>query len=380
MQQKKLNSSLLSPTPKTITIGLLVIILCVSLVLAYLQGKIYETRDALRLKQVNVVSSLKGYAPITDDKLTDAWGLEFGHAGRIWVNNSSGYSTVYNGKGELVHTTDGNVLAVQVPLASGATDDSAPLTGMVFSEANAFSGDSFVFVTEEGTIAGWNKNPDGTEPLQATMRVNNFDHGAVYKGATSAKTDKGWVLYVANFGQGRVDVFDTQYKPVASMRFTDPDLPKDYAPFNIKNIGGKIYVTYAKQSIDKSNDIPGLGNGYIDVFTTDGVLVKRLISNGMLNSPWGIVMTPSNFGKLRNYLLVGNFGDGYINVFDPNTGDYIGTIHDQDGNPLQIDKLWSLTFGTNNGAGKSNELFFTAGESAEDQGVFGKLQLVSSQE
>jgi uncharacterized protein (TIGR03118 family) len=250
---------------------------------------------------------------------------------------------------------------------------------MIFSETNAFAGDSFVFVTEQGTIAGWHKNADGTEPLTATMRVDNSSEGAVYKGVTAAKTNYGWLLYVTNFAKNRIDVFDSSYKKVIVLGgFSDPNLPKEYAPFNIKNINGELYVTYAQQSIDKQNDVHGAGNGYIDIFTTNGEFVKRLVSNRDLNSPWGLAVAPDNFGNLSNDLLVGNFGDGHIIAFDKQSGQEMGIVTDAHGKTLQIDGLWSLTFGTNNGAGKSNQLFFAAGPSAEDQGLFGRLDLVTT--
>lgn len=350
--------------------------------------------DQFQMKEIDLVSSVPNYAPITDSKLTDAWGLEFGDPGRVWINANSGYSVAYDGQGKYIKiktpSGDTSNLAVQVPIDPNALPDAddpnaassaaAPLTGMVFSKERAFSGDAFVFVTEEGVIAGWNPNANGTSPLTATMRVDNYGYGAIYKGVTSAKTKQGWLLYVANFGQDSVDVFNTKYQPVQTNGFMDPSLPYGYAPFNVKNINNQIYVLYAKQSIDQANDVHGPGNGYVDIFSTDGTLLKRLINGGKLNSPWGIALAPNNFGNFSNYLLVGNFGDGLINVYDPNTGQYKGTVNDRYGNPLQIDGLWSLTFGTNNGAGKSNELFFSAGPSVETQGVFGKLEPASQTE
>ncbi len=333
------------------------------------------------LKQVDLTSSFQGAAPVFDEKMTDAWGLEFGHTGRVWVNGSSGFSTVYDGEGKIVMTKDRQgkavPLAVEVPMAAGITDEPAPLTGMVFSDKDDFSGDAFVFVTEQGTIAGWHKLADGFEPLTATTRVDKFEEGAVYKGVTSAKVGDEWRLYAANFGQDAVDVFDEAYKPVTLVgNFTDPQMPEEYAPFNIKEIKGELFVTFAKQGIDKANDVKSLGNGYISVFSPDGVLLRRFASEGHLSSPWGMALAPADFGTLSNMLLVGNFGDARINVFEPATGNYIGQIADPDGKPLQIDGLWSLTFGTDNGAGKHDELFFAAGPSAEDHGLYGKLELV----
>ncbi len=338
---------------------------------------------SLVLNAVPLVSNVKDYAAKygakTDDKLVDAWGLEFGHTGRIWVNNNTGFSTVYDGEGNIVKVDDGhgnNVpLAVKVPTPQGANEPAA-LTGMVFSEKNAFKGDSFVFATEQGTIAGWDKPMN----LDAAMRVDNSGKGAVYKGLTAADTPQGPRLYAANFAAGTIDVFDNQYQPVSpSGKFVDPNLPSGYAPFGIKSIKDNIYITYAKQSIDNSNDVAGPGNGYISIFHPDGQFVKRLVSNGPLNSPWGLALAPKDFGAFSNQLLVGNFGDGYIHVFDPENGNLIGQVQvkDKSGASVQIDKLWALTFGNDNGAGKHNQLFYTAGSSAEGAGIFGRLDLAS---
>ncbi len=325
-----------------------------------------------------LVSNVPGVAAYRDGKLVDAWGLEFGHKGRIWVNNSNGYSTVYDGSGKIVTIDDGTgkqvPLAVKVPVPNDPDGDGgAPLTGMVFSAKNEFGGDAFVFSSEQGTIAGWSE----AMKLKATMRVDNSAKGAVYKGLTSADTAQGPRLYASNFAQRTIDVFDGNYKQIDSTNmFSDPQMPANYAPFGIKYINGSLYVTYAMQSIDKGNDVGAVGHGYIDVFSTDGQLQKRLASNGPLNSPWGLALAPNDFGALSNKLLVGNFRDGYIHVYDPTSGQLLGQLTTKDGQPLQIDMLWALTFGTDNGAGKHNQLFYSAGSSSEEDGVFGRLDSV----
>lgn len=333
-----------------------------------------------KMKIVPLVSNVEGVAAHRDGKMSDAWGLEFGHSGRIWVNNATGYSTVYDGDGNKVMVDDGNgnqvPLAVQVTAPNDADGDAGVgLTGMVFNEdTTAFKGDSFIFVDEQGTIAGWDKPMINT----SMTRIDNSAKGAVYKGATLAKTTKGLWLYVTNFSAGTIEVYDSTYKAVTTTgMFTDPNMPKNYAPFNIKTLNNKIYVTYAEQSIDKENDVAAVGHGYIDVYSLDGEFQKRLVSNGVLNSPWGMALAPSDFGALSNKLLVGDFRDGYIHVFDPDSGKPLGQVVDENGEPLQVDMLWSLTFGTDNGAGKHNQLFFAAGSSSEESGLFGRLDLVS---
>lgn len=340
------------------------------------QGDIGNTRFALNM--VALVSNVDAVATHRDGKMTDAWGMEFGDPGRVWVNNSSGYSTVYDGSGKVVMIDDGGKqvpLAVKVPVPNDPDGDvAAPLTGMVFSAKREFSGDAFVFSSEQGTIAGWNDSMK----LNAVMRVDNSGKGAVYKGLTSADTPQGPRLYAADFALNTVDVFDSHYQPVTLPgKFVDPNMPSNYAPFGIKAMNGSIYVTYAEQSIDKQNDVGAVGHGYIDVFTTEGEFQKRLVSNGRLNSPWGMALAPSDFGAFSNKLLVGNFRDGYVNVFDPENGQWLGQATDKHGAPLQIDQLWSLTFGNDNGAGKHNQLFFAAGPSSEEDGLFGRLDLAS---
>jgi uncharacterized protein (TIGR03118 family) len=271
-------------------------------------------------------------------------------------------------------------LAVEVP-ADPTGGGPAPLTGLVFDSLHGepdapFLGDAFTFVSEQGVIAGWAPLPDGAEPLNATIRVDNFAAGAVYKGVASADTANGWELYVANFGEGRVDVFNSTYARVQTVGgFVDPTLPVGYAPFDVQVLDGQLFVTYAKLSIDDANDVKGLGNGYVDVFDLNGSFVHRLVSRGQLNSPWGLALAPSDYGNLSGALLVGNFGDGHINAYNATTGTYLGTVA-EGGSVLQIDDLWSLTFGTGNGAGATDQLYFTAGSSAESQGIFGQLNFV----
>lgn len=340
------------------------------------------------LQQVNLTSSVPGIAPNLDTNLTDAWGVQFGDPLRVWVNAQSGYSTAYYGNGTVymiqANPTSNTLVPLRV-LVPGAPNVSgpAPLTGLAFipghSPSGPFLGDAFIFVSEDGVIAGWHPDANGTVPMNATIRVDNYvnnDEGgsyAVYKGVAAVNTSGGWFLYVTDFGQSKIQVYNSTYGLVNTTgKFVDPNMPSDFSPFNIYYNNRLLYVSYAKLSIDKQNDVKGLGNGYIDVYYLNGTLDKRLVSGGLLNSPWGMALAPSDYGNLSNMLLVGNFGDGHINVYNPSNGTYEGTIG-ENGVPLQIDDLWGITFGTGNGAGATNQLFFAAGESAESQGVFGKL-------
>ena len=204
--------------------------------------------------------------------------------------------------------------------------------------------------------------------------------GNVYKGAADANIGGNVYLYSANFGTGAIDVLKGNGgAPALTGNFTDPTLPAGYAPFDIKNIGGQLYVTYALQDAAKHDEVPGAGNGFVDVFDTSGTFVKRLISGGALNSPWGMAIAPAGFGPFGGKLLVGNFGDGKINVYDPTTGTFLDTLDDQNGNPIAILGLWGLEFGNGAQGTSTDALYFTAGipepgGAVEDHGLFGNIQ------
>ena len=235
-----------------------------------------------------------------------------------------------------------------------------------------FQGAHFIFATEDGTIAAW------TGGTAASLKVDNSGSGAVYKGLAIGNNGSGNHLYAANFNSGTVDVFDASFAPVTvSGGFTDPNLPSGFAPFNIQNINGNLVVTFAKQDAAKHDDVAGPGNGFVDVFDANGVLLRRLVSNGPLDSPWGLALAPAGFGIFSGDLLVGNFGDGTINAFNPITGALLGHLTDLSGSPITIEGLWALLFGNGGNGGTADELFFTAGipgtGAVEDHGLFGDL-------
>jgi uncharacterized protein (TIGR03118 family) len=256
---------------------------------------------------------------------------------------------------------------------------SAP-TGVATNATNGFviasgakSGPSVeLFATEDGTIAGWNGNVDATH---AVIAVDNSPSGAVYKGLAIGFNASGAFLFAANFHAGTIDVFDSSFHPVTSRGgFVDPDLPSGFAPFGIASINAKLYVTYAKQDADKHDDVAGAGNGFVDIFDTRGHLLRRFISQGQLNSPWGMAWSPfQGFGPFGNALFVGDFGDGSVNVFDFDSGQFIGTVSDAGGTPIQIPGVWALEFGLGVARASSNTLFFTAGIGGEHHGLFGTL-------
>ena len=325
--------------------------------------------NAQHYQQTNLVSDVPGLAQFPDPDLVNPWGLAASSASPWWVaDNGTGLSTLYKGDG----TKQGLVVTVATP--PGDTDPATP-TGIVFNGSSDFtltddttSAARFIFVTEDGTISGWRS---GT---QSILKVNNSGL-AIYKGVTIAQGGGANLLYVANFFTGSVDVFDTNYAPVtlAAGAFTDPTLPEGFAPFNVQNINGNVYVAFAKQDEEKEDEVAGRKLGYVDVFDGNGNLLQRIEHGPWMNAPWGLAMAPADFGKSSNMLLVGMFGSGQIATFDPVTGDFEGLLRDRHGKPIQIDGLWALQFGNGGSAGPTNTLFFTAGIDDEAHGLFGTV-------
>ena len=337
---------------------------------------------ANRYTQHNLVSDIPGAADQTDPNLVNPWGISMSSTSPFWIsNNHSGVAAVYNGQGQPIPAA--SPIVVRIPVPSGDTQPAAP-TGQVFNDTTGFnvSGQPamFIFATEDGTISGWSSAADRANSI---VLVDNSTLGAVYKGLAVASTNNGPMLYAANFQAGTVDVYDANLTPVVSTgAFSDSNLPSGFAPFNIQRIGRKLYVTYAKQNEAKHDDIAGPGNGFINVFDFNGSLLGRLVSNGALNSPWGLTIAPGNFGDFSNALLVGNFGDGTINAFDPCSGEFLGNLQDNNGVALAIPGLWALNFGNGRGAGDANTLYFTAGipgsGNLEDHGLFGSIQVADA--
>ncbi len=340
-------------------------------------------------QQTNLVSDLPG-AKVQDSNLVNPWGLSHSSTSPWWISdNGTGVSTLYDGNGTPVNplSPGASPLVVTIPPPAGGTS-SAP-TGNVFNGTSGFvvteggvSGPSrFIFATEDGTISGWNPTVDQTHAILAVDR-STVSHGgfvgAVYKGLAIA----GNSIYATNFRFGTVEMFNSSFNLVKS--FTDSKLANTcplpnqcYAPFGIQNIGGNIYVTFAVQDAEHHDDVAGPAHGFVDVFDTSGNLLQRLILHGRLNSPWGLALAPADFGRFSNDLLVGNFGDGRINAYDLNTGEFLGQLRDQTNTPITIDDLWGLSFGNDGNAGKHNELFFTAGINDEADGLFGKITSAS---
>ena len=356
---------------------------------------------AQQYKQTNLVSDIAGMAPLTDPNLKNPWGLTRSSGSPWWVaNNNSGTSTLYTGAGAAVLINGTGFVTVPPPGFAPGTQ-STP-TGVVFNGSTTDfllkNGKSahFIFATEDGTISAWATGPN------AELEVDNSDkgssHGAVYKGATSGEINGHKFLYVTNFHSGKVEVYDTTFKRVHlgedafrldgdcdddhgdgdNHHNCDNDRDREgFAPFNIQNIGGSIFVTYAKQDATKHDDVAGAGLGFVEIFTPRGKHIGHLEHGDWFNAPWGVVWTTRDFGEFSNAILVGNFGSGWIAAFNGFTYKFEGFLKNPDDSTLTIDGLWSLTFGNDATAGPANTLFFTAGINDEADGLFGTITPVN---
>jgi uncharacterized protein (TIGR03118 family) len=311
--------------------------------------------------QVNLNANTQGYhAPHINPKLHNAWGMSASPGGTFWISAADGGVTfVYNNKGVQ------QIPAVAIPShIAGAPGNP---TGQVFNGtpdfviANTGSTAKFIFASEDGTVSGWNGGPS------AVIVADRAGSGAKYTGIDIANDGGANYLYVANFTEHKVDVFDKDFNYVSGKPFTDPNIPADYAPFNIKAINNMLYVTYAFVSED-GEDSTGASLGYVDVYWPNGMLSKRLATQGTLNAPWGVAQaSPELIGM--DGLLVGNFGDGRINVFDWD-GNFKGQLMTSTG-PVEIEGLWAI----DNSIAKTGrrQLYFTAGPEDEEDGIFGFL-------
>jgi uncharacterized protein (TIGR03118 family) len=340
--------------------------------------------DTEGFTQTNLVSNVAG-AKNLDSHLKNPWGIVHSPTSPWWVSDNNGnVSTLYDGAGTpFPPPANGGPLVVGIPAPDGTLTGTP--TGIVFSgNPNDFKvtdgkkkePSPFIFATEDGTISGWSPNVSFTQAFIAVdnSQVPNATNGAVYKGLAIAQTESGQRLYASNFRAGTVDVFDSKFNPVHKTgAFMDSEIPEGYAPFGIQAIGSRIYVTYAKQNEAKHDDLKGPHRGFVDAYSLEGKLLKRLISRGALNSPWGLALAPAGFGEFGGDLLVGNFGDGTINAYNIHSGKFDGTLSDTSGAPIVIDGLWGIAFGNGHLAGPTGTLFFAAGINDEVDGLFGTL-------
>jgi uncharacterized protein (TIGR03118 family) len=352
--------------------GIATAVLCVLTLGVVVAGPVGASETQARMNagysRTNLVSDVAGAAQLQDPNLVNAWGMAAGPATPVWVSAAdSGVSTIYRGA---AGPTPVSIVPLVVSIPGGSP------TGQVFNTTTGFEISPgqpavFIFASESGHITAWNS----TQGTAAAVEVSTPD--AVYKGLALASTSSASYLYAANFHAGTIDVFDSSFAPATLPgTFTDPNLPVGYAPFNVQEISGSLYVTYAQQDVAGEDDVPGAGHGFVDVYTPDGTLVRRLVSQGRLNSPWGLALAPSDFGRFSGALLVGNFGNGTIHAYDPTTGRLLGTLADGNNRRIKIDGLWGLRFG-NGIAGDTNSLLFTAGPKDESHGLFGVINPVT---
>jgi uncharacterized protein (TIGR03118 family) len=305
----------------------------------------------------------------------NSWGLALGPATPLWVaDNGTSVATVYRvGAGGATVANAG--LTVTLPPA-----DSAP-TGQVFNPTDDFVVKStagkgpalFIFSSEGGNIIAWNPKADPIVNGASTAQTEFSSKTAVYKGLAIGSVGRSTFLYASNFHDNRIDVFDTKFHRVRLFgNFRDGSLPRGYAPFGIQEINGLLYVSYALQNAEKHDDVAGPGHGFIDVYTNFGFLVKRLVSRGDLNSPWGLTLAPAGFGPFGGKLLVGNFGDGLIHAYNPANGLPFGALLNEKHQPIQINGLWGLIFGTA-ATGGTGTLLFSAGINDEADGLVGSI-------
>ncbi len=317
--------------------------------------------------QRNLVSDQPGMAETVDPNLVNAWGMSHGPDTPLWVSdNGTDVSTLYSGAvgGSPVSTVP---LVVSIP-------GGAP-TGQVFNDTGAFTvpgtgqPSAFIFAGEDGFLSAW--NPAVSDPTKAVQVAHT--PGAIYKALALVHSPFGPELLAANFHDNRIDVFDRAFHRVqADFLYRDRTLPSNYAPFNVAEIGNRVVVTYAQQKPDRVDDLAGRGHGFVDVYTNYGHLVRRLVTRGLLNSPWGLTLAPANFGVFSGALLIGNFGDGEIHAYSLGTGALLGTLRDVNRQPLVIDGLWGLLPGDPS-AGGTDAVWFSAGPQDESHGLLGLL-------
>ena len=350
----------------------------------YIDQKSFKPFPGSSYQTINLVSNVPGLAPVTDPNLQNPWGVSQNTEGQFRVaDNAAGLSTEYTAFGQPIGKP------ITIPTPPGVTPPSAP-NGNVFNTTSDFvishGGKSapatVIFSSEDGTIVGFNPAVD---PNEGIIEADLSQSGAVFKTLTPGSINGANFLYASDFHNGTVDVFDKNFQlhTFSQDQFTDPTIPAGFAPFGLKVVNGDLFVTYAKQDAAGHDDVAGVGNGYIDEFTLSGQFITRFASQGLLNSPHGIALAPDDFGRFSNDLLVGNFGDSKINVFDLKTGQFLGQLTDSSGNPLIVNGgftnepdtkgLWGLTFGDGKNGAATNSLFFAAGINDENDGLFGKV-------
>jgi uncharacterized protein (TIGR03118 family) len=331
----------------------------------------HEREDENEYIVHKLVSDVPGRAAITDPNLVNGWGITASAMSPWWVsNNGTETSTLYNGTGARFPLPPGTPLVVSVPGAPTGTVFNIAGTGFTVTSGAVTGPSHFLFATEAGTVLGW---PGGSSAAAGYKALD----GAIYKGlAIGGDTTSGFHLFATDFHNGKIDVLDSNFVLQHwAGAFTDPHLPAHYAPFGIQNLGGRIFVTYAKQDSVAKDEVDGQGRGFVSVFGADGTFQGRVATRGALNAPWGLAWAPADFGTFGGDLLVGNFGDGRIHAYAWTGHHWVfrGTLRNERERPIVIDGLWGLGFGNGVNSGPTDTLYFAAGPNHEAHGLFGSI-------
>jgi uncharacterized protein (TIGR03118 family) len=335
----------------------------------------HQPRTALAVQQINLVSDQDGKASITDPDLVNPWGMSLGATTPLWVSNqATSSSTLYNSAPGSATATKVPTIRVTVPLPTGQVNN--PGAGFVVSNGTASAPARFIFATLTGQIAAWNPT---INPLMGPADIKATTPGAVFTGLAFATTGSGDRLFAADFKGGKIDVFDSSFSPVKLpwWAFRDHSLSQGYAPYNVQTLGGQIFVTYAKPDPTTGRATRGRGLGFVDEYTVDGKFVTRVASRDALNAPWALALAPTAWGQPAGTLLVGNFGDGRINILQPKShGRFtsVGQVRDTNGKTLAIDGLWAMLQGTAT-TGGTDSLLFSSGPANETHGLVGVLRM-----
>jgi uncharacterized protein (TIGR03118 family) len=339
--------------------------------------------NALVANKVGVLAT----ATTIDANLSNPWGLVTAPGLPFWVaDNNNNLATLYSGTGAIQTDTVTGSTDVGVAIPASATGTAANPTGQVYNSGGAFliptvAGQEpalFIFDGEAGTLAAWAKDSGSAAVTVYDDGAVNGDNHAVYKGLAIATFNGASFLYATDLHNNKVDVFDGEFSKPANMqgKFVDPTVPSGFVPFGIAALGGKLYVTFAKRDTAMHDETTGAGLGYVDVFDFGGNFVSRVASAGVLNAPWGLALAPAGFGSLEGNLLVGNFGDGKINVFALNgaaTATSAGALKVTNGGDFSAPGLWSLAFGNGDADKPAATLFYTAGFGNQTDGAFGSI-------
>jgi uncharacterized protein (TIGR03118 family) len=323
--------------------------------------------QAIEVSVSNLVTDDPAANPgqVTDPGLVNGWGLSYSPTSPFWVSSNGGGTAVVYRVDPATQATTKVPLSVAIPGAGS-------ITGQVFNAAGAgqFNGNTFLFVSEDGTVSGWRGALGTTAETLASVN-------GIYKGAAYATVAGNGYLYAADFGRGSIDVFKGN-AGAANLggSFTDAALPSGYVPFNVQALDDSLFVTYARRDGNSTDETAGAGFGFVDRYDLQGNLLGRVASGGVLDAPWGLAIAPASFGALAGSLLVGNFGDGHVSAYDLATDTFLGQVNGAGGQALAIDGLWALSVGNDAGAGSSQSLYFSAGPGDESHGVFGVMRAV----